>query len=414
MDQSGNLYGTTMLGGAHHGGTIYEVTLNPSTQKWTHHVLYSFCSDKLCFDGKTPLAELTIDRAGNLYGVTNEGGISTDCGNKAGCGTAFELIRSRESAWSERVLYSFCSEGGCPIGFRPEAGLVMDRMGNLYGTTVGHANYVDAFEFGNFSKSLGNRNEAGGAVFELEFDLTKKRWNEKALLTFCPSNQCDNGWAPQSGLTIDASGSLYGTTLRGGRSGAGTAFELRPTGKTHWAERILQNFCAGSDICTKGSDPAVTLVSDEQGNLYGTSNDGGEDCDGTSKVTCGGGVFMLLPMRPAQMIYHFCQSPNCEDGFHPHGELVIDKHGDLYGTTRRGGASTACGDKRGCGTIFKLNYGAQWTEQVLHDFCSAGGKECTDGEFPVAGLIFGPSGKLYGTSRSGGMYDHGTIFELDP
>jgi uncharacterized repeat protein (TIGR03803 family) len=137
-DASGNLYGTTASGGANDSGTVFELVPNKGGTAYTQKVLYSFCSETGCTDGSASVAGLVIDAAGNLFGTTAIGGNPAVNGG-AGFGTVFELVAHKTGTtteYTERVLYRFCSHAKCSDGAQPpEAGLVMDRDGNLYGTT---------------------------------------------------------------------------------------------------------------------------------------------------------------------------------------------------------------------------------------------------------------------------------------
>jgi uncharacterized repeat protein (TIGR03803 family) len=219
-------------------------------------VLYSFCSSANCADGQLlfgAFGRLVIDGSGNLYGTTNAGG-------KYGKGVVFEVSQT-SSGGTEKVLYSFCASGGvCIDGASPKAGLIMDRAGNFYGTT-----------------SSGGVSGGAGTVFELA--RTKTAWKEAVLYNFDTCSSCLDGQNPQTGLTADAAGSLYGTTNSGTQFASGTVFQLSPT-KTGWTETVLYAFCAnGADInslgaCTAGSHPS-SLIMDGTGNLYGTTQQGG-------------------------------------------------------------------------------------------------------------------------------------------
>ena len=164
--------------------------------------LYSFCpGGGSCTDGRAPDAGLILDAAGNLYGTTSEGGAS-------GGGVVFELTRGTDGTWSETVLHSFCSSWqNCPDGQEPEAGVIFDAAGNLYGTTV----------YG------GANNE--GVVFEL-MPAADGSWTEKVLHSFVFDGK--DGVVPYGGLVLDAAGNLYGTTAVGGIRNGGTVFELYP------------------------------------------------------------------------------------------------------------------------------------------------------------------------------------------
>jgi uncharacterized repeat protein (TIGR03803 family) len=190
MDASGNLYGTTELGGTSGWGTVFELV--NSSGSYSEKVLHSFTNSG--GDGLAPYAGLIMDASGNLYGTTYEGGTS-------GVGTVFELVNSSGS-YSEKVLHSFTNSGG--DGLYPYAGVIMDASGNLYGTT---------YEGGN---------SGYGTVFELV--NSSGTYSEKVLHSFASSGP--DGAYTQAGLIMDASGNLYGTTLAGGTSGVGTVFEV--------------------------------------------------------------------------------------------------------------------------------------------------------------------------------------------
>ena len=196
QDSAGNLYGTTDLGGANNGGTVFKV--NSMGQET---VLYSFCSDLInnvvCADGAQPYASLIQDAAGNLYGTTLNGGIGNG-------GTVFRL----DNTGQETVLYDFLGLGGAS----PYASLIQDSASNLYGTTAeGGASNADSS--GTVFK-LAPPVQAGGA------------WTETVLYSFCSLADCTDGATPYAGLFQDAGGNLYGTTTSGGANGPGTVFKL--------------------------------------------------------------------------------------------------------------------------------------------------------------------------------------------
>lgn len=342
MDSAGNLYGTTQSGGAHQNGTVFKLTHNATRTAWTGTVLYSFCArgGSACTDGSQPLAGVSMDAAGRLYGTTSVGGAH-------GGGTVFELVpNATGTAWTETVLYSFCAEGGssCTDGRSPQAGVLIDSAGRLYGTTFdGGAQAAPKTNFFTFA----------GTVFELIPNAAKTKWTERVLYSFCAERFCTDGNSPNSRLIMDAAGRLYGTALYGGAGGYlgnGTAFELTPdAARTKWTMTVLHRFC-GLPGCADGYRPggavfegeAAGLLMDKQGNLYGTTSQGGAGSSGT--------VFELTPNAArttwaATVLYSFCAlgGVDCTDGSDAQAGLVMDRAGHLYGTTETGGAHNTRG-----------------------------------------------------------------------
>jgi uncharacterized repeat protein (TIGR03803 family) len=252
MDASGNLYGTTAEGGASGYGTVFELVNSSGT--YSEKVLYSFTNSG--GDGAYPYAGLIMDASGNLYGTTYEGGLT-------GSGTVFELVNS-SGAYSEKVLYSFTGSNG--DGADPEAGLIMDASGNLYGTTEegGASGYGTVFELVNSSGT----------------------YSEKVLYGFTASN--GDGAIPYAGLLMDASGNLYGTTESSGNNPYdGTVFELVNSSGSY-SENVLYTF-TGSD----GAYPYGGLIMNASGTLYGTTRYGG---------TNGAGVVFSLSYTTSLLI----------------------------------------------------------------------------------------------------------------
>jgi uncharacterized protein YceK len=217
LDASGNLYGTAYLGGdGSDGGTGTAFELMPGVSgKWTVKVLHSFCVAERCADGAGPVAGLTFDAAGNLYGATVQGGgtSGSPCGNY-GCGTVFRLAPDANGKWKETVLHRFT---GQKDGWGPQAGPIFSAAGKLYGTTgIGGSGTCDG-EYGC------------GTVFQLTPGNDGK-WTEKVLHSFTGKD----GDGPTGVLAFDDAGSLYGTTLTGGTSsncssfGCGIVFKLTP------------------------------------------------------------------------------------------------------------------------------------------------------------------------------------------
>jgi len=344
-DLNGNLFGTTASGGGSTActggcGTIFKV--DPTGNET---ILHSFNGT----DGSNPFSVI-LDASGNLYGVTLFGG--EPCPGFGTCGVVFKL----DTSGNLTILHNFI--GGAD-GSNPEASLVMDTKGNLYGTTLGGGEFC--MEYGGC-----------GVVFRVD-----RTGNETVLYNFCPNGwgKCTDGAFPQAGLIRDAAGNLYGTTSGGGAHGVGTVFKLCPTG----AETVLYSFAGGAD----GANPFAGLIRDEAGNLYGTTTGGGPSGQGT--------VFKVDPAGSETVLYSFTGGT---DGGYPEAGLIRDEKGNLYGTTFFGGLdSPFC--SYFCGVVFKVD--TTGLETVLYSF--TGG---ADGLNPGAGLMLGKGGDLYGTTAYGG------------
>jgi uncharacterized repeat protein (TIGR03803 family) len=228
LDSAGNLYGVTQDGGANGWGSVFELT--PSGSGWTESILYAFQGQN---DGGAPYSGLIMDSAGNLYGTTAAAGANRQ-------GVVFEL-KSSGGGWSEQVLYTF--QGGNDGG-QPVAGLIFDSAGNLYGATA----------------SWGSG--GGGTVFKLA--SSGGSWTYSVLTSLTGSD------GPVASLTMDSHGTLYGTTFMDDSFGYGSVFKLTPSGGG-WTYADLHDFTGGTD----GGYPGGGVVLDSAGNLYGTAVTGG-------------------------------------------------------------------------------------------------------------------------------------------
>jgi uncharacterized repeat protein (TIGR03803 family) len=336
-DRAGNFYGTTYSGGAFNLGTVFKVDINGNAT-----VLHSFTGGG---DGATPYAGLVRDTAGHMYGTTFNGGLQLTACSK-GCGVVFEI----DTDGHEKVLHQFSSG---PDGAFPVGGLIWDEKGDLYGTTEtgGPSNFGMVFKIdnkgietvvhyfagspegmfpfgrlirdasGNFYGTTSGGGVGFGTVYELSLagQLT-------VLHSFAGGS---DGSSPEAGLLRDKSGNLYGTTFLGGDLGVGTVYKVDASGN----ETVLHSF-NGSD----GSYPESALVHDHEGNLFGTTVQGGPG------GFLGGTVFKITPDGALTSIYDFTGGA---DGGGPASSLMIDRDGNLYGTTAAGGTS-------GNGTVFKL------------------------------------------------------------
>ncbi len=313
----GGIYGTVSLDGVYGHGAVFQLVPD-GHGGWKETLIYNFKGR----DGSNPVGSLIFDKKGNLYGTADRGGTT-------GCGVVFELSPTLHGDLRETVLHNFVGNDGC----NPVAALVFDAAGNLYGTTaVGGAS--------------GN-----GAVFELS-PVSNGDWSEAVLYSFTGGS---DGAFPRGGLIFDATGNLYGTTYYGGSAtcinyfgnSCGTVFELSPSANGGWTETVLYNFSATNDP----QNPAASLIFDKSGNLYGTGANGGTNSEGA--------VFELTPGSSGwseSILYSFG-----ENGVNPDCSLILDSQGSLYGTTP---AYRASG-----GTVFELSLsGGVWVEKTLHTF----------------------------------------------
>jgi uncharacterized repeat protein (TIGR03803 family) len=274
---------------------------------------------------------------------------------------------------SERIIFAFPTNGSG--GSVPAGGLISDAAGNLYGVTAAGGAYK------------------WGGIFRLA--LENGAWTEALLYSF--KGGAADGSQPESALLLDTSGNLYGTTSGGGPSNDGTVFKLAPDGQGGWTETILHAF-SGKD----GRWPITApLVADAKGNLYGVT-------EGACYYGCvNGTLFELSPQQNGswsfRVLHRFVQSAI------PLSGVILDKAGNLYGTTQYDGAIN-CIAGSGCGTVYKLaRVGTSWKFSSIHVF------HYGDGAYPEANLVMDSAGNLYGTTNGGGgTYNGGVAFKLSP
>jgi uncharacterized repeat protein (TIGR03803 family) len=293
------------------------------------------------------------------------------------------FVSSGFAGSSPKVLHMFSGNDGG----NPTANLIADKAGNLYGTT----------EYGGFAGYY-------GTIFRLSPPaVAGGHWTNTTLYTFTNTG---DGARPTSGLLLDSAGNLYGTTSDSNAGGYGEIFRLTPpaSGSGAWSETVLYSF-KGSE--SDGAYPQGGLVSDPDGNLFGTTSSSVFEL---SPPSTSGGTWTFKQLHAFQ-----CCTP---DGWNSQAGLVRDRHGNLYGTTEWGGFfdTDYCG-YLGCGTVFELRPPAQpggaWIEHVLYRFKSNIGGY-SDGFIPLSSLILDPQGNLYGNTYSGGSLGGGTVFELSP
>ncbi len=291
----GNLYGTTLAGGANGKGTVFEVTLGG-----TQSTLYSFCAQAGCTDGANPNDGLVQGTDGTFYGTTYYGGTNN-------AGTVFSVT----TGGKESTLHSFCAQTGCADGAFPRAALIQATNGKLYGTTF-----------------------QGGAVGVGSIFSITTAGKLTTLYSFCSQLNCSDGVGPAGDLLQASNGDFYGVTFSGGgRSSCGTIFKMTSAG----ALSTLTVFS-----CANGTAPDGKLVQGTDGNFYGTTFGGGTNSAGTA--------FEVTPAGSLTTLYNFCEQTNCTDGANTYGGLLQSTNGTFYGATYVGGAD-------GLGSVFSVATG---------------------------------------------------------
>jgi uncharacterized repeat protein (TIGR03803 family) len=299
----GNFYSTTGLGGTNGDGNVFGVTPGGTLTS-----LHSFDAT----DGGAPQAALVQAKNGNFYGTTGGGGAYSNCVS-GGCGTVFKIDQQGTLA----VLYSFCAQTKCSDGSFPAGALVQATNGSLYGTTRDGGAY------------------GAGTVFKITYEGTLT-----TLYSFCAQTNCSDGQDPSSALVQALDGTLYGTTGTGAGPNPGTIFKITPEG----ALTTLYTFCSQPG-CADGNDPRAGLIQATDGNFYGTTVGGG--------INGGGTVFKITRDGTLATLYSFCSQAGCADGNQPIGVLLQATDGNLYGTTFEGG-DPKCLPSYGCGTVFRI------------------------------------------------------------
>jgi uncharacterized repeat protein (TIGR03803 family) len=345
-DKTGNFFGTTRNGGNPDCGcgAVFKIAPDGSES-----VLYAFKGGS---DGGWPYAGLILDAAGDLYGTTTQGGGSGTGCRGYGCGTVFKITPNG----TETVLYAFA---GNADGSFPGGTLLLDKAGNLFGTTVFG---------GNTSEYC--LTEGCGTAFQLSPDGAKT-----TLYAFCSQSGCTDGNNPFAGLIADKSGNLYGTTLSGGKDGVGTVFTLTKGG----VETILHSFQDYSD----GQIPYGGVTFDGAGNLYGATTAGGY------LNSYSGAVYKLAPDGTETLLHSFVLGV---DGATPQSDVIVDKDGNIYGTT------LYCKGNGNKGEVFEL--ASDGAEKV----------SCVPG--PIVGGIIEHQGMLYGTATNSKHNINGSVFAL--
>ncbi len=400
----------------------------------TFSTLYNFTGGA---DGGFPYAGVTLDPRGNLYGIATLGG-NTSCyyGGESGCGTVFKLSHVGGS-WTFGLLYSFA---GGDDGWQPYAAVTIGPDGTLYGTTYlgggtgcqqegcgtvfqlrPGANFCRSVlcpwtetQIYQFTNGLDGGNPLAGVTFDANgnmYGTTIRAENNQDFGSVYELSPSSHGWiltalydfsdfdqagSPQGGVLFDQHGNLWGTTYLGGADDCldpqepepcGVLFELTPSG-SGWNYRTAYEFEA-----SVGGGPTGTLINDQSGNLYGTLDENGANGNG--------GVYQFNLSSGVRMLYGVSGNPEANYG--PQGGVVMDQAGNLYGVDPYNGAYNE-------GFVFKLSpSNGGWTSTDLHDF--TGGN---DGAAPYCTLVVDANGNIYGTTAYGGTHNRGTVFEITP
>jgi uncharacterized repeat protein (TIGR03803 family) len=376
------IYGTTTgptSFSAVFGGAIFELTpaLSPSGM-WTFNQLYRFPFT----DGQWPSAGLIADSAGNLYGATSFGGANN-------VGSVFR-VSPTANGWNESLIYNFGPPSNAPYASEVPSGLGFDPQGNLIGTTEAGGAYLS------------------GSVFEL-IPRAGGGWNEKDIYSFQSLVE------PIGNVVFDQVGRIYGVTHYGGAYNSGMIFQLARNSAGKWMFSVLHSF---SGYPTDGAVPAAGLTIDSSGNIYGATYRGGSGrCVRKSGTYLGCGAIFELSYAAGtgwtETVLHSFLGEQDGDGAAPLASLILDRSGNLYGTTYGGGiVGERCSGiaPPGCGTVFELSPSSSgWKETILYEFLGFS----ADGSGPLGPLLLDSSGNLYGTASDGGLYNYGTLFKLN-
>ncbi len=383
LDSSGNLFGTTQAGGSNSVGTVYEIP-HGTTSITT---IASFNSAI----GQYPYAGLTLDSSGNLFGTTESSG-------PGGYGTVYEIVHGTTAI---TTLASFNRVNGS----YPQAGVTLDASGNLFGATTndgGAGDYGTVYEIVHGTtfittlavfNNINGANPYAGVTLDASgnlFGTTKADGpsgygtvyeivHGTTAINMIASFNGPNGQYPLAGVTLDAGGNLFGTTNAGGSSGYGTVYEI-----VHGTTAITT---IASFNGANGANPQAGVTLDASGNLFGTTGGGGASGHGT--------VYEILHGTTAITTL---ASFNGTNGDYPSVGVTLDASGNLFGTTVNGGAS-------GYGTVYEIAHGTT-SITTLASFNGANGKS------PYAGVTLDASGNLFGTTYQGGTGNHGTVYEI--
>ena len=347
-----NLVGTTITGGETNNGALYGLT-EAKKGSWQESVLYSFAGSA-SGDGSAPVGiSYRKEPCCPVYVVTEGGGTS-------GNGTFNSFDPNHD--WDKTFTYSF---GGTPDGAIPIGNPIVDKSGNIYGTTEAGGAYGLGAVY-RMQPEGSSYSEAIGWSFGLDID----------------------GASPYGGLIMDKKGALYGTTYVGGSSGEGTVFKLTPS-STGFTEAVLHSF-QGPPY--DGSRPTAGACGGPGTSIYGTTEEGGTQNLGTVYKLTGSGT-----KYKETVIWNFGSVSG--DGAYPYGGVIVDKKGAIFGTTIGGGSAGSSG----LGTVFSLTPSGSTYKETVYSLTGA------NGAYPRAAPSIGSKSRLFVTTSAGGTKGDGMV-----
>lgn len=382
MDEAGNLYGTANIGGnegCNNLGCGLVFKLSHKGSGWVYAPIYKFQSSN---DGTNPAARVVFGPDSTLYGTTSAGG-NYNCKN--GCGTVFNLkppphvCTTALCPWTETILYQFT---GGTAGALPVGDLIFDQAGNLYG----------AAQSGGLGPCTNPQNGFRGCGVIYELTPSKGAWTETVLYSF---NGANAGCFPNGGVIFDQAGNLYGVAGLCGAMGVGTVYELTPSG-SGWTENTLFHFQG-----EYGKYPTGSLVFDIYGKLFGATQ------TSTFDQPYPGTLFEIGNSNNTWVLAYL---QYLSTGLYPFAGVTPDAAGNLYGD--------ADGDRyESFGAVFQLQPSqGGWSYWTLFNFPGTDGMPGPDGGTPYGPVVLDANGNIYGTCSIGGEknYGFGTVWEITP
>ena len=374
IDGAGDLFGTTVFGGANDAGVVYEI---PKTAGGygAEAVLASFAASGVNATGSNPVGDLLVDSAGDLFGTTSSGGANDT-------GVVYEIPKTAGGYGTEAVLASFAASGVNATGAGPGGDLAIDSAGDLFGTTyAGGANNT-------------------GVVYEIP-KTAGGYGTEVVLASFAAAGANATGAQADAGVSLDSAGNLYGTTYSGGANDTGVVYEIPKTAGGYGTEVVLASFGVTGANAT-GGYPLSGVTLDAAGNLYGATDFGGANDTGVvyeiPKTAGGYGTEVVLASFAAGGVNTV--------GSYAANPVLVDSAGNLYGTTSSGGANNT-----GVVYEFPRSVSGFGPEVLLASFAALGANSA--GSYPRAALQLDSAGSLYGSTYEGGANNTGAVFEID-